>query len=466
MAYDIDVTYFRCRLALLARGLKSRYAELANRDFPTQTPAHIIQLIVDVLELAIVKIESADEKLLQVFYRLVSQYQYTLNYLDNAHKEQTPRGLIVVLEGLLARISPGATFYAAPQSEYNYGIATFTPCEHLSLAHFLTAEESANLPVMARSTVHLIMFPRAERDNILVHAVFGHEVGHLIASKYLREEASKPEFLSALQDAFANVLKERPVPDGLSSILALKYRASLQTAISNARYRAMEELISDYVGTLLFGPAALFASYEIFALDDLDSAPTGDSLYPPSRFRLRFILDTLRDEGFPQSVTLLSSSIGPEGENHYAAAASLFDLISNIADDKVDTAILSQDIVNMVAYEWVGRSLVTAKPLIKAMLPADLIYKAAEFAAEMAHLIERLSMNVPPNELNVFPDTSMPCWQSALNASWLFRLHGKKQTPDGVVPFSLADYETISRLCLLAIENIALQREYQGHMSV
>jgi hypothetical protein len=416
--------------------------------------------------LAIVKIESADEKLLQVFYRLVSSYQYTLNYLDNAHKEQTPRGLIVVLEGLLGRISPGATFYAAPQSEYNYGIATFTPSEHLSLAHFLTAEESARLPAMARSTVHLIMFPRAERDNILVHAVFGHEVGHLVASTHLRTEASTAEFLSASQDAFAAVLKERPVPAGLSPIQALKYMASLQAAISNARYRAMEELISDYVGTLLFGPSALFASYEIFALDDLDSAPAGDALYPPSRFRLRFILETLNDEGFLQSLAVLSSSIVPDGENYYSAADQLFARISSIVDDKVDTAVLNQDVIHKVAYEWIERSLVIAKPIIKAMLPPNLIYKSLEFGAEMTHLIERLSMNVPPNELNVFPNTSIPCWQSALNASWLFKLHGKKQTIDGVAPFSLPDYEAISGLCLLAIENIALQREYQGHMSV
>jgi len=467
MAHGIDIGYFRCRLALLARGLKTRYAELAHRDFPTDTPSRLITLIMTVLDAVIDKIDSADEKLLQIYFRLISAYQGNLAYFDNAHKEQTPRGLIVVLQGLLARISPGALFYAAPQFDYNYGIATFSPSTNLSLEHFLTEQERNKLPSISTATIHLIMFPRAERDNILIHSVFGHEVGHLVAANYLTAEQNNTEYLDAFKSAVSEILLIAPVPSGVSQIQSIKHVASIQNALSKIRKRAMEELISDYVGCLLFGPSALFASYEIFALEDLDLPPSGDALYPPARFRLRFLLEILKEEGFVVSIQELTktSSIAKSDISYFSATHRLIEKVAALVGDDTDTVVLNQDPINKVAYDWVNNSLLAAKPLIKSLIPADLIFDVTTFASETPYLLDRLALNVPPNELDVYPNTRSPHWQSALNASWIFKLHASKRSGDKIEKFSLGDYEAINRLCLLAVENIALQQEYKSHMA-
>lgn len=464
MAYEVDVVYFRRRLAILARGLHSRFLELESKDFPNKTPLHLINSIRQVIEAALEKIENADEKLLHIFFYLICNYQGWLKYLDNAHKEQTPRGLVVVLEGLLKELSPNAPFYAVPQFEYNYSIATFTPAKLLSLDHFLNKDEISALPEISRNDLHLIMFPRAERDNILVHAVFGHEIGHLIASRFLSDEEKTSDFATALGKASAELLSRCPVPSGSNQIEELKYKNLLQQNLVKIRFRAMEELISDYVGTLLFGPSALFASYEIFALDDLDKVPEGEELYPPSRYRLRFILDTLKEEGFADCIETFFQEHQQKDQNYFFSANELIKRIGQMTSKTEDIEALEKDAAHEIAYEWVHQSLAKAKISIKQSLPAGIAYTADSFTKEMVELLERLSLNVPPNELGFFPKTRTPKWQSALNASWIFRLHGMRRSLSGPQPFASADYDAINRLCLLAIENIALQREYTAHM--
>jgi hypothetical protein len=465
MAHGIEVTYFRSRLALLARGLRSRYAELTYRDFPSDTPGQLITLIISSLDKLIEKIETADEKFLQIFFQLVTVYQGYLAHFDNAHKEQTPRGLIVVLEGLLARVSPSAQFFAAPQFDYNYGIATFKPVDILALGNYLSAQEKAELPAIVNSTIHLIMFPRAERDNILIHAVFGHEVGHLVAADYLSALQSTPEFLDAVKTAVEEILKVRPAPQGANQIQLLKHVSPIATALQTVWRRAMEELISDYVGCLLFGPSALFASYEIFALQDLDAAPSGDELYPPGRLRFRLLIETLAEEGFLASIEKLTESSAGGDASRFFESNQLIGKIKTLTAATDDTSVLNQDVIHQTAYAWVQKSLSAAKPKIKSLVPMDLMYKVGEFDKEVPHLLDRLELNVPPNELDVYPNIQSPSWQSALNASWIFKLYGKKAVQKGAEEFSHEDYEAINRLCLLAIENIALQREYKAHMT-
>lgn len=467
MAQQVDVEFSRHRVSLFLEGVKTRFEELKSRDFPNSTPTEIIELIKAILELVAKGLPQADEKLLPLIFSLLTTYQDLLGYLDNAHTEQTPRGLVCILRQLLQETSKDSAFFASPQAAYNYGIADVQPYLIGPLKNLIGTQDLLGLPKVATLPIRLILFPRAERDNILAHAVFGHEIGHIIAAEYLTQEATTPAFQTALKDAIDEAVtrtNSTPLNNQANNQLnTLAYRVRIQSRLSEIRKRAMEELISDYVGALLFGPSALLASYEIFSLADLDLPPVPGDHYPPSRYRLRFVFQALKQEGFVDAISVLASTSGASGS--VMALKSAFDRVEKLAGSNDDTIALANDPIIDVAYKWVANSLDLAKQGAQQRLPKQLIYAHALMTAEVPELIQRLELKVPPSELGIYPDTALPAWQSALLAGWAFTLHGKHSTPTGDVDFSIGDYDTVRKLVLRAIEGIDLQQEYAKYIA-
>ncbi|MBR7940987.1 hypothetical protein KDW60_30120 [Burkholderia cenocepacia] len=464
MVLQDDNAYFKVRVAVLVNSLKNRFDELTSRDFPNSSPNEVIALIKQALTAIGEQVKVADEKILPLIFSLLRTYQEVLSYLDNAHTEQTPRGLVRILRDLLNRVSAGARFVASPQSAYNYGIVDVQPYLVTPLTNLLPASELHALPPISLSRIHLILFPRAERDNILVHAVFGHEIGHLIATEFLSEEENEPDFQAGFQSVLEQISKTDPAPPETDPMAVLRRRAEIANRVAQIRKRAMEELISDYVGAMLFGPSALLASYEIFLLNPIDLVPSGSDLYPPSRYRLRFLLDAIEKEGFINALTQCGAA-DASCSAHMASALTHFQRIAAIVADQTDLNALKSDVLIDAAYGWVKNSLEKAKAFVRKRLDQDLIYPVDAFRGEVPELIGRLVLNVPPSELGIYPKVTLPTWQSALLAGWFVRIHGKRQTNDGEVMFGVAEHDAIQRLVLRAVENIGLHKEYLEHMA-
>ncbi|HEM7879478.1 TPA: hypothetical protein U2L31_005918 [Burkholderia contaminans] len=463
MTQYVDADYSRHRVALFLDGVKTRFEELKSRDFPNSTPIEIIDLIKTILKLISESLPQADGKLLPLIFSLLTTYQELLGYLDNAHTDQTPRGLVCILRQLLQKTSTGSAFFASPQSAYNYGIADVQPYIIGPLKNLLKQQDLQTLPNIANSPIRLILFPRAERDNIFAHAVFGHEIGHIIAADFLAQEASTTDFQTALKNAVDEAVTRSPAPQSNNQISGFIHRGRVQSHLTEIRKRAMEELISDYVGALLFGPSALFASYEIFSFDDLDITPGQPKYYPPSRYRLRFVLTALREEGFIDTIETLANS---ESENpHITSLKAAIERISSLAAVTDDIQALAVDPIIDVAYKWVTTSLVAAKTYAKQRIPAELFYSSTLVANEIPELIQRLCLKIPPNELGIYPKITLPAWQSALLAGWALTIHGKHKTATGEIDFSLDDYDTVRKLVLRAIEGIDLQLEYEKYLT-
>jgi hypothetical protein len=285
----------------------------------------------------------------------------------------------------------------------------------------------------------------------------------LIASDYLTYEQGTAEFKAAFESAVNDVLAKVPPPPGLDQMAALKYRIAISNRVAQIRKRALEELISDYVGTLLFGPSALLASYEIFSLQDLDAAPSAGDLYPPSRYRLRFVYATLCEENFVGALGELSSKGREDQREAFAATVKLLQRIAALTSADDDLKALDVDLVIARTYAWVKESLDQAKKYAKEKLPADMVYSSNAFLTELPELIARLDLNVPPSELGTFPDIKLPSWQSALMSGWIMRIMGKRLGADSA-DFTLSDFDALHKLVLRAIENIGLHREYLRHM--
>ena len=176
--------YLKIRVHALRQGLVSRLKEYVS-DFPTGTPILVIDLLQQILKKIEPRIDSAtDERILSLIGRTIRTYGGYLEHFDNAHTEQTPRALAQLLEDLCKTLQFGEKLVVWPQAAYNYSIQNILPDIKCPLVHLLSPEEQKDL-FKEFTAINLVSFPRIERDNILLHAIFGHELGHPIADSFL-----------------------------------------------------------------------------------------------------------------------------------------------------------------------------------------------------------------------------------------------------------------------------------------
>lgn len=117
------LSHLKCHAHILKEGLLQRIDELSVSDYPAKTPSQIIGFLRDFLaSLSEVIEKSVSEERLKTLGSMIQELGVFLEWLDNAHTEQTPRGLVQLLENIIDRMYPNSRVIARPQAQYNYSI--------------------------------------------------------------------------------------------------------------------------------------------------------------------------------------------------------------------------------------------------------------------------------------------------------------------------------------------------------
>jgi hypothetical protein len=456
--------YLRVRAHALRAGLVARLDEYAF-DFPGGAPKRAIELIKTLLEAIGQEIDqTTDERAIALICGVIRGMGTLLQHFDNAHTAQTPRGLPQMLGALMARLEPNATLVAWPQSSYNYTIRDLlAPLKQMTQS---LLSKQAHQAVFANVTgpLNFVSFPRIERDNVLLHAIFGHELGHPLAKEFLASEKGTPRYSAALHRVTESLLKHYKLSTDRKGALSgtqgqMKSYVEGLRRVLILRERGLQELISDCVGVLLFGPSALFASYDILSLGELDEPP-GTGTYPPRRFRLRVILRLLDAEGY---TAVLESALATTEPEISSALSRYLRHLRELTARETDKSNLGIDPVVKLAYDWIEQTLPEGTVFAGTKL-APVRYDPKRITAEVPELIERLRIQVPPSEIGVPPDSKVIDWRSALVAGWACRLH-MVEGPSAGTPKGIAQSETMNRLVLRAVEFTILSEEYRQFLS-
>lgn len=184
--------YLRVRAHSLRAGLLSRLEEYAF-DFPGGAPRRAIELIQVLLEAIGEEIDrTSDDRIIALICRVIRGMGTLLQHFDNAHTAQTPRGLPQMLGALMAQLEPNATLVAWPQSSYNYTIRDLlAPLKEMTES-LLSKQSHQRVFGSVAGPLNFVSFPRIERDNVLLHAIFGHELGHPSLPNFWRLNARAP----------------------------------------------------------------------------------------------------------------------------------------------------------------------------------------------------------------------------------------------------------------------------------
>ncbi len=450
--------HWRRRTRQYVSGLLQRIDELSVSDYPAQTPAQVIAFLQDFLGVINAEIgKAASQDKLRLLSQITHQLGTFIQWLDNAHTGQTPRGLVQLLKNMMDGLAPGSRVIASPGAEYNYSILDLGQLLTGLVQKFVPLSKQPGFADHLTQPIKLILFPRIERDNVLTHAIFGHELGHPIATEFLNAEISDPAYSAAqtaIQQQIGGYVAGMPDASSLTPAQTLDRVTRLFKVVLELRKRALEELISDTVGILLYGPSAFFAMFEVLWVGNWDSPPQHDGWYPPSRMRIRLGLQLLDDLGWPQAIHQMQAD--PLAGAYATAAVSFLTEGRSLAGVTTDEQAIDAEPVLKIAYDWMRGSLAAAMTFSKGRVDA-VAYKAATIA-DLPGLLERLQIGVPPNELgDPLEPRAVDC-RSALLAAWFYKLRGL--SPSSSEPLSARETERLNQNTLRAVEYIILQDDY------
>ena len=448
----------RCLVTLAQLAEDLQFTE----DFPSPTPKILAVLIsVTAKLLAQAMGTSAPANDLGQINTLLGIITTHLRYVERARVPQTPWSMIQSAERLL-KLAAGAKshFIVRPSWSYNYSIVgEFASLyrEFLSCwAWFPLDDWKKELGPSYDDSIYCISFPRIERANCLLHANWGHEVGHILTERWVSTDfvaawaGDESKIRKPIED---HVNKNPPPVDPLFKAMAIQeiVAKQMRATMEAAKY-GFVELLCDMLGVHILGLSALAANMEFSARFSLDVSPLqGSNYYPPWRYRLRKMLrycapDLNSNEGMGYPNQEISAFIEWLRDGERLAAG----------DD--DTLVIQSNVVTREAYGFISAHWDEAAQKVTAMLPVTLSkpYRLHEHHGLIAKLIERLRQGVPPNEtrhLSGQPAT----FQDILIAAWAYKVDQIKKSPSWGSP---EEYDLLFRLVLKGCENSYVHSEW------
>jgi hypothetical protein len=490
-----DIENYVIEIILRLKTIQYGCRKLLANEFASQCPlllTKIISRICRYLEEAVIKIyqsidkeadnfeeevmtEVSELKHADFLIRYISEH---LRYIDGAVTRKLPWSIIKPFEKLFESVIPGILFMFRPQWKYNYSIVTDDLKDYYyeMLEEFEDYTESTRKDVFTdfKKPFHIISFPSIERKNILLHCLVGHELGHLIVRKneYIDQKLVQaftmriiPEINIIIKEKYSKHVSGLDISAKSSLIDPKEELQNSIIVILQIWKRGLEEILSDIIGTLIFGPAMLFSMYELSLQKKMDHMPDYiNNFYPPWRYRLRQIIEVLQrplTQFFPIPAEYFPSTKIHEKIN------TRFELIRNLTEKKDDMKIIKQDPLVKIVYREIEKDLehiinstnYFTNELKKKALTSSRLYKDIE------HLVIRLRNGITPNAVEFSVEKRRPAeLVEIINASWFYKITSeKKLLKDNVeIDTTLFDEtDTLNRLTLKAIEYSDIEMEYK-----
>ena len=473
-----------------ARTVENRCTRLLDEEFFSESPhafARTIRRICQYLATATLAIFKDidwslpqdeieyDLTVLRTTDFLVKTVAEQVRYIEAAHTERLPWSIVASFEKLVAAFLPEIQIMLRAMWRYNYAFHMVDQGEWFRRAleayreYVPTMDLEKDVLTEMQNPFHIISFPSLEQKHILLHSLLGHEIGHLLANRFLTKER-EAAFLERVKAEVTAVADEelKTLPAGVEEDLRRTIReqtigAALQEALTLWR-RALEELLSDAAAVFLFGPAALLSMLDLAIQNPLDEAPEAATQhYPPWRMRLRRALLLLDEEKdwFPVPSSLFN------GDSTRAARVNdRVTFIRTLVAATSDTAAVNRSKLAQIAFREVAALmgdghtflLTTSKLATHRPNPKTLYQR-------LPVLVERLDHHIPPNAFEeTLEDVRVADFAEILNATWF---HKVSTSPFDAVTGEFLEKAVdarnlINNLTLKAIEFAHLATEYRA----
>ncbi len=328
-------------------------------------------------------------KLLPFLYELVG-------FVEGSDVHHSPGQLIPALRRYSQLILPTSEIVVSSKAELNYSIQEIAgPLKKLFGA--MSVKKSCDL---LPELLFVVNIPAVESEQILIHAVLAHELGHAL---YDRREVAKgllPK-IKLNEDLVKNLAKtiyEGQLKHG-SPTPELRLRERVTEEITIRVNGWVKELCSDAIGVRLFGPALFLAAAHLFtSFIHIDKC---SATHPPPRLRIRLMIRMLKQlypvdkwRGELQSFTRDWDEVSA-GQ---ISGGSRYDQVA-------------QETINEAALDLIADASAVATSTAKCYTPQ-------KFDHDMAKLAPFFLNHIPPGEMGPYGRGTPVELASIINAGW------------------------------------------------
>lgn len=419
--------------------LLDRVDELDQKQYPTKASGHLLQVIREVLkripgqldryearfrEAALENVGRRESGRLQELLSDLHELAFIVNETSRA---KTPAALIGSLRDTVReQTQTRVDLLIRPDSQgvqYRYEDLNDAIRKVLrSAAEFIDVEVEDLIRPLGDGVV-VLSYPAAERNNVILHGVFLHEIGHHVTDR-----------LHVVDDVVARFPLSGPLGPTRDAYLSWVW-----------------EFAADVAAARLAGPAYLFAIYQ--SMLATEALSTFGPSHPPSWWRVRMLQRVLDEEGFfaldafPQAARAQIAS----WEDDLAAAETA--TRAKIASDPLENAFfahLEQAVPHVVE---------------SARRVMPMAFTAADYERDCPPLRDQLHNLVPLNE---HYDPVTQAWQPAsfaaiLNTGWNFVLAEFDELCERLAVHEQAERDTVRRrifdLIAKSVEFAQIQKE-------
>jgi len=399
---------------------------------------------------------SRDKNTTLRFFQLVMMFTDIFDSLDQANSEQTPRGIVQLISKL---VDSDVQILVSPQQNYNYSVSNITQSIHNAIENTFSTLEVDGI-FQGIPEIRLVRFPRIERDNILLHVILGHEIGHEVAANYLSQEQTTAEYQTRLQ---VTILKVNEILSADKTFITLDANEQLKLQnttlqeVLKVRTRGLQELISDVTCAYFFGPSGLFGFYDFLTVfSNLDDLPRANSYYPPPRYRLRYLVQVLTKNDLLDELYHLEAYGVPEQIANSVIA--FVEHIKTIVGDNSDLAAIKANPYMDLVYDWIEELEESIGEFVRNSIGTKLFEKGS-VQEKMPESIARLCLNIPANELGKYPNMVASDWGTAILAGWIVRI-ALKFSEAPIPELEGLNEDLLRNLTLTALEYCTLVEKY------
>lgn len=456
--------YLRCSTVRnLAQNLKH------GGGFPTRTPEMLCDLIkhsVDIIAQHLDETPHEHLAYVNLFLCLVAEH---LRFVERSRVAHTPWSMIQATEQFLARqVGTDSHFILRPQWSCNYSLSgEFVEYHRTTIGSMPWIPSGAweeGLRELAGQKIYCIAFPRIERLNAPLHANWGHELGHIIAARWIQDKFGRlwadeeAQIKARMQKAIEERFPQVPDQALFRRVVVDQYVSDLASTAMKAARQGLTELICDAVGVHLFGPAALAASLEFSAGLSLDESPADCGMYPPWRYRLRLMLGACEEDLARQTVRIDGKEMAYPGPI-VGAFCGWLGGVKYLAAQESDHTVLNQDTAVREAYHLIGKKWEKIRAEALGMLPnpPQKPYRLCERLTTIEDLVGKLEQDIPPSEVGMWPRTTTASFEDIINAAWVFKAKRIAQNKEWACTENV---EKLYRLVLKAIEASFVQHVF------
>lgn len=403
---------------------------LKSRHYSNETPVRLITDLQKLLQVVEKNLDSVlSVHLPQLNNFLENDFLMLCSFIEKSTPSYVPWSLIAELEEISKElISPNESVIIRAENNFNYSIHVVDIItEYLRvLKSFVGDIEELDENKYIKPRIFTI--PLLEKNNILLHSILFHEIGHFYEKKF----SGSAEIKTIINETIAALIEE-----GDSSWLLIAGQ-SIKTLKGFIR-----EIYSDIFALYYCGLPMLFSQYHFHKAYPEPSLPSADNeYYPPMKYRMRIINQICIDEKIYEHLEKLN-------HDAYKALLSASEEIGKVLENKNDLGVLHSKEYSLIATKAfdkiINKIIIHVKENIKPSLH-DL--------KDINNLFDKLIEHIPPCEIDGEPQNIM----KILTSGWAAYFHYSIENDN--ISDNYKNIYTLNLLCLKALTQSFFFRKF------